>query len=270
MVRGPAPRVGFIGLGRQGKPLAANALAAGYALTVHDSNLEPVSELCGAGAQSAANPREVAKQSDIIQICVVDDSQLDAVLSGGDGVVVALELGQIVAVHSTVAPSTIARWAARIEEKGAHLLDAPVSGGERGAVARTMSYMVGGNEEAFTICKPLFETSGTHITHCGGVGMGMRAKLVHQIVIAINRLAAYEGMTVGLKAGLSKEILQRIVHEGGAQSKVADNWFTRSSRPFAIPLYHKDLQLGLALAHELEMPIPGAALAQQFLDEIIP
>lgn len=270
MVRGETPRVGFIGLGKQGKPLAANALAAGYALTVFDKNPAPVKELCEAGAGSAASAREAAAQSDIVQICVADDAQLEAVLAGEDGVVAAVRPRQIVVVHSTVAPATIVRWAARIEEKDAQLVDAPVSGGERGALARTMSYMVGGSEDALSVCRPLFETSGHAITHCGGVGMGMRAKLVHQIVIAINRLAAYEGMTVGLKAGLSKEVLQRILHDGGAQSKVADNWFARSSRPFAIPLYYKDLDLALALAHELEMPLPGAALAQQSLDDIIP
>jgi 3-hydroxyisobutyrate dehydrogenase-like beta-hydroxyacid dehydrogenase len=155
-----------------------------------------------------------------------------------------------------------------VREKGAELVDAPVSGGERGAENRTMSYMVGGSAHAFELCKPLFEISGT-ATHCGATGMGMRAKLVHQIIIAINRLAAYEGMRLGLEAGLSKEVLQKIIHEGGAQSRVADDWFTRTSGGHARPLYEKDLTLGIRFASGLGIEMPGADLARRHLNDIV-
>ena len=262
-------RVGFIGLGKQGKPLARNLVEAGRALAVYDLRAEPVAELVKHGAIAATSPRDAAQKSNVVAICVVDDAQLEAVMVGPDGVLAGLAEGAIVAIHSTVSPQTIEALASRVRARGGELVDAPVSGGERGAAGRTMSYMVGGSTRAFEICKPLFETSGSKITHCGAAGMGMRAKLVHQIIIAVNRLAAFEGMRLGLEAGLSKDILQKIIHEGGAQSRVADDWFTRTSGGHARPLYNKDLTLGIDFAAGLGIELPGAILAKQHLNDIV-
>jgi 2-hydroxy-3-oxopropionate reductase len=262
--------IGFIGVGKQGWPMAANLLGAGHKLTVFDINADAAARLAERGAIVAHTPRAAAEQGEIVQICVVDDAQLAAVITGADGVAAALRPGAIVVVHSTVSPGAIDRMADVVAARGAKLVDAPVSGGERGALARTLSFMVGGDADSVARCMPLFETSGAHITHCGVVGMGVRAKLAHQIVLAGNRLAMTEGVRFGLQAGLSPETLQKIVHEGAAQSRIADTWFTRSSGAHARPLYYKDLQLGLAFARELDVALPGAALAQQFIDDIIP
>ncbi len=261
-------RVGFIGLGKQGKPLARNLVEAGHELAVYDLVAEPVAELVLCGAIAAASPRDVAGRSDVVCICVVDDAQLDSAMIGADGVLSGLRHGAIAVIHSTVSPHSIEVMSRSVAAKGCELVDAPVSGGERGARNRTMSYMVGASAHAFEKCRPLFEISGA-VTHCGAPGMGMRAKLVHQIIIAINRLAAFEGMRVGLEAGLSKDILQKIVHEGGAQSRVADDWFTRTSGGHARPLYEKDLTLGIDFAAGLGIELPGAAMAKQFLNEIV-
>jgi 3-hydroxyisobutyrate dehydrogenase-like beta-hydroxyacid dehydrogenase len=263
-------KVGLIGLGKQGKPLARNVLAAGHELVVYDTRRETVDELAALGAGAGSSPRDVAARSEVILICVRDDEQLRAAMHGADGVLAELSAGSVVAIHSTVSPELVAQLAPDVEAKGADLLDAPVSGGERGAVARTMTFLVGGGEASFARCRPLFEASGQKITHAGGLGAGIRAKRVHQVILVGNRPAAYEGMRLGLVSGLSKEILQKIVHDGAAQSYVADNWFTRSSGPHAPPVYFKDLQLCVAFAREMGVAIPAAALGQQFIDDIVP
>ncbi|HXQ49848.1 MAG TPA: NAD(P)-dependent oxidoreductase [Stellaceae bacterium] len=263
-------KVGFIGLGTQGKYLAINLAAAGHDLMVFDLRREPLEELAAAGAKVASSARAVGAHGEVIEICVLDDAQLDAVVTGADGVLAGAAKGAIVAVHSTVEPGTITRLAALAAEKGIELIDVPVSGSELGARAKTMSYMVGGSARAFEVCRPLFATSGPKITHTGGLGSGIRAKLAHQLIIAVNMLAAYEGMRLGVEAGLAPEMLQKVVSEGAAQSRVADRWFTMAMNPNAPKVFYKDLQLCLKFAHELGLSAPGAALAQQLLDRIVP
>jgi 3-hydroxyisobutyrate dehydrogenase-like beta-hydroxyacid dehydrogenase len=263
-------RVGFIGLGTQGKYLAVNLAAAGHDLMVYDIRSEPLAELKAAGAKVARSSREVAAHGEVVEICVLNDAQLDDAVAGKDGVLAGAAPGTIVAVHSTVDPATIARLAAAAAAKEVELIDVPVSGSEAGAKAKTMSYMVGGSERAFAKCRPLFETSGPKITHCGPLGSGIRAKLAHQLIICVNLLAAAEGMRLGLKSGLAPDILQKVVHEGAAQSRVADGWFTTRMNVNAKTVFYKDLQLCLKFARDLGLSVPGAALAQQLVDEIVP
>ena len=130
--------------------------------------------------------------------------------------------------------------------------------------------MAGGSVRAFETCRPLFETSGPKITYCGPLGSGIRAKLAHQLIICVNLLAASEGMRLGLASGLSPELLGKVVHEGAAQSRVADNWFSGRMNPNAPAVFYKDLQLCLKFAHELGLSAPGAALAQQLVETIVP
>jgi len=263
-------RVGFIGLGVQGKYLAVNLAAAGHDLMVHDRRPEPVGELVALGARAGASGREIGAHGEIVEICVLDDEQLRSVVLGPDGVLAGAAPGTIVAVHSTVEPGTIAALAAAARERRVELIDAPVSGSETGARNKTMSYMVGGSPEAFEKCRPVFATSGPKITHVGPLGAGIRAKLAHQLIICVNMLAAAEGMRLGRAAGLPQDMLQKVVHEGAAQSLVADRWGQLRLAPHANGVFYKDLQLCLKFAKELGLSVPGAALAQQLLDSIVP
>jgi 3-hydroxyisobutyrate dehydrogenase-like beta-hydroxyacid dehydrogenase len=263
-------KVGFIGLGTQGKYLAVNLAEAGHDLMVYDVRPEPLADLKAAGAKIARSSREVGAHGDVVEICVLNDAQLEAVVTGADGVLAGAKPGTIVAVHSTVDPATIAKLAALAQKQSVELIDVPVSGSEAGAKAKTMSYMVGGSQAAFEKCRPLFETSGPKVTYCGPLGSGIRAKLAHQLIIAVNLLAASEGMRLGIASGLAPELLQKVVHEGAAQSRVADRWFTMAMNANAPKVFYKDLQLCLKFAHDLGLSVPGAALTQQLVEEIVP
>jgi 3-hydroxyisobutyrate dehydrogenase-like beta-hydroxyacid dehydrogenase len=243
-------RVGFIGLGTQGKPLAANIARAKFDLTVFDVREEPMVELAALGAKTARTPQGIGA-CEIILVCVLNDAQIESALLGPHGALGAAKPGAIVAIHSTVDPATIAKVADMASAKQVEVLDAPVSGGEAGAMAKTMSYMVGGSEQALNKCRPVFEASGTKITYTGALGTGIRAKLAHQLIICVNMMAAYEGMSLGLKAGLTPELLQKIVTEGAAQSRIADRWFQLKLGSHAQEVFYKDLQLCLKYARDL-------------------
>ena len=262
-------KAGFIGLGQQGKYLAINLAQAGYDLMVYDIRREPLDELARAGAIIADSPRAIGRHAEVIAICVLDDAQLEAVVFGPDGVLAAAAPGSVVVIHSTVEPSTIAKIGEAATALKIEVVDAPVSGGEAGAKRKTMSFMVGGSDDAVERCLPLFRSSGRSITRTGPLGSGIRAKLAHQIIVCINMLAAYEGMRLGREAGLPTEILEQVVHEGGAQSRVADHWSQVSLRS-SLPALFKDLRICLKFAHELNLSVPGAALAQQLLEQIVP
>ncbi len=263
-------KLGFIGLGTQGKYLAINLAQAGHDLMVFDVRPEPLQELVQAGARVASSCAALAAHAQIVEICVLNDAQLDEVMLAPQGVLAGATPGTIVAVHSTVEPGTITRLAEIAAEKKVELIDAPVSGSERGAKSKTMSYMVGGSDHAFETCRPVFATSGPKITHTGPLGSGIRAKLAHQLIICVNMLAAYEGMRIGREAGLDPAMLEKVVHEGAAQSRIADQWSSLRLAPHATGVFYKDLQLCLKFAHELGIAVPGAALAQQLLDTIVP
>ena len=262
-------KTGFIGLGVQGKYLAINQAQAGYDLMVYDIRPEPLQELAGIGAKIAASPKEVGAYAEIVQICVLDDAQLAAVMLGTEGVLAGAAPGTIVAIHSTVRPATIAKMAEAASARGIEVMDVPVSGSENGAKNKTMSYMAGGSEAGFAKCRPLFETSGPKIVHVGPLGSGIRAKLAHQLTICVNILAAYEGMLLGEKSGLDLETLRNVMRDGAAQSRVAERWkkvaFSKTSRR----VFYKDLQLCLEYGHELGLALPGAALTQQLIETIV-
>lgn len=262
-------KVGFIGLGVQGKYLAVNIAEAGHDVLVYDLRAQPCQEVAARGARVAASNREVGAHAELVCICVLDDEQLRSVVLGAEGVLAGARPGSVIAVHSTVEPATIAELAQAAQARGVELLDAPVSGSEPGAKNKTMAYMVGGSAEAFARCRPVFAASGPNIIHTGGSGTGIRAKLAHQLMVCVNMLSAYEGLRLGLEAGLAPEVLEQVIHAGSAQSRVADRWFKRKPGSHAQGLFYKDLRLCLKYAHELKLSVPGAALAQQMLDKIV-
>jgi 2-hydroxy-3-oxopropionate reductase len=262
-------KTGFIGLGQQGKYLAINLAQAGHDLMVYDVRRGPLEELAHAGATIADSPKAIGHHAEVTSICVLDDAQLEAVVLGPEGVLAAAAPGTVVVIHSTVEPSSIAKIAAAAADLNIEVVDAPVSGGEPAAKGKTMSYMVGGSDRAVERCMPLFRVSGQSITRTGSSGSGIRAKLAHQLIVCLNMLAAYEGMRLGRQAGLSSAILEQVVHEGGAQSRIADHWSQLSLRS-ATPVFYKDLQICLKFAHQLGLSVPGAALVQQLLEQIVP
>lgn len=263
-------KVGFIGLGTQGKFLAVNLVEAGHDVMVHDLRREPLDLLSRHGAKIGRSASEIGAHGEVVEICVLNDGQVEEVVAGPAGVLERAAPGTIVAIHSTIRPATVVRLAELAAARGVELIDVPVSGSERGARAKAMSYMVGGSASAFEKCKPLFETSGPKVTHCGPLGTGMRAKLAHQLIFCLNILAAYEGMRLGVRAGVSPEILQKVIHEGVGQSFIADNWTTIAMPGSSRSALYKDLQLCLEFAHDIGVSIPGAALAQQLIDHIVP
>jgi 3-hydroxyisobutyrate dehydrogenase-like beta-hydroxyacid dehydrogenase len=270
-------KVGFIGLGRMGKPMAQNVLKAGYDLTGYDLREETVKELAALGAKPADSPRAVAQAADIIEVVVVDDAQVEQVLSATGGVFEALRPGAIVAIHSTVYPETVRKLARQAEARGGHVIDAPVSGGEAGARARQLCYMVGGDAAIVERCRALFGTSAADIFHLGALGSGAAAKMIVQVVTCLHMLAAHEAEVLCDKAGLDFAALQSALHKSSAQSFVADNWLDRfklAGDPMAIrqhrtEVFQKSLAPALAMAQELGLSLSGAELAQRLMPQIM-
>ena len=272
-----ATRVGFIGLGNIGKPMAINIAKAEFDLMVYDLRDEPVRELTALGAKAARSADEIGAHGDIIELVVVDDAQVETALLGEGGALSTARRGSIIAIHSTVHPRTVRKLAEQAALKGVTLIDAEVSGGERGAIAKSLCYMVGGNKAAFERCRPIFATSGANIFHVGELGAGAITKLAHNLIVYVNMLAASEGMRLAERAGVGIDTMQQVVHAGAAQSRVADHWSqqrnlkdTYTSGPRGLmELIHKDLRLALELGHDLGVSLPGAALAQQLIQEVL-
>jgi len=270
-------RIGFIGLGTMGKPIAVNIARAGFDLTVYDLREEPCKELASLGAKVAASAREVAEHSDIIEIVVVDDDQAERVVAGEQGVIHGARPGSIVAVHSTILPETVRKIAARCRANGVEVIDAPVSGGQKGAEDRKLCYMVGGEVGVLEKCRPVFATSASHIFHLGELGMGAIAKMLIQIVVCMNMIAAHESELLCDKTGLDFKIFQEVLHVSAGQSFVLDHWLGRFKRPEEseavrrqrAEVFSKSLSPALELAREVGVSLPGTALAQGLLKRVM-
>jgi 3-hydroxyisobutyrate dehydrogenase len=265
-------RVGFIGLGNMGGPMALNLLAAGHTLTVNDIHPAAAAEHLERGAKWADVPRDVAKGSDVVFTSLPGPAEVETVALGEDGLIGGLAAGAIYVDLSTGSPTAIRRIAERIEAAGAHLLDAPVSGGPMGAQAGTLAVMVGGDEAVFEHARPLLETLGGDITYVGGVGAGTVAKLVHNAISMTTRIVIQEGMAMGVKAGVSPEKLLEVLQTASfGKQLVLNNHIPElvfngdfDHPRFSLGLSHKDVSLALGLAAEVEAPMPlaGEALAE--------
>jgi 3-hydroxyisobutyrate dehydrogenase len=255
-------RVGYIGVGKIGKPIAANAVAAGYPLIAFDLNEQPLKELKGLGATVAKSSAEVGEWADIIELSVVDDRQVEDVILGKNGVLEQARPGSVIAIHSTIHPDTAVKIGEAAGAKGVGVVDAPISGGVEGALAKTLLYMVGGTDELFEHCRPLFETSGTTIVHMGPLGAGAMTRIVHHVMLALNRMAADEGMMLARQVGLDWDNVVKAVHGGEAQSHVTDGYLEKYR---AMPTGGQIRIAGLALgmANEKGTALPALALYQQ-------
>jgi 3-hydroxyisobutyrate dehydrogenase len=260
--------VGFIGLGIMGRPMARNLLKAGYPLTVWNRSQPGIEELIRDGASPGSSPEDVARHSDVIITIVTDSPDVEKVALGPKGIIEGGRSGLVHIDMSTISPAVTRRIASRLAEKGIEMLDAPVSGGDTGAQAGTLSIMVGGKEETFQRCRPIFEVLGRTVVHCGPSGAGQTVKLCNQIVVALNNLAMCEALVFATKAGVDTQRMLEAVGAGAASSwallNLAPRILARDFRPgFKVAHQQKDLRLALETAEQEAIPLPGTSLVHQ-------
>jgi 2-hydroxy-3-oxopropionate reductase len=261
-------RIGFIGLGIMGKPMARNLIKAGYSLTVHNRSRGAVDELVRDGAKDGRTPRAVAEESDIIITMLPDSPDVQQVVTGPGGVLEGLRKGAALVDMSTISPMVTQELAKAVRAKGAEMLDAPVSGGEKGAIDATLSIMVGGPEETFARVKPVFEAMGKNIVHIGASGAGQVTKACNQIVVALTIQAVSEALTLAAKAGVDTGKVRQALLGGFAQSRILDvhgqRMLERNFKPgFRVRLHQKDLNIGLSTGKNLGVPLPATAIVQE-------
>lgn len=261
-------KLGFIGLGLMGGPMSRNLLKAGYQLTVWNRTPSRVEELVAAGAQAADSPAHVASRSEVTVTMVSDSGDVEEVILGPNGVIEGAAADSVAIDMSTISPAVTRLIAARLKEKGVHMMDAPVSGSDTGARAATLSIMVGGDDAIFERCLPVYEAMGKRITHCGGNGMGQVTKLANQIVGLGNLAALCEGLVFATKAGGDPEALLSALSGGAASSWMVENVgpkiFDGDFAPgFMVGLAQKDLRLVLEAAAEMSVPLFTTPLVNQ-------
>jgi 2-hydroxy-3-oxopropionate reductase len=268
-----AEKVGFIGLGIMGKPMAKNLIEAGYDVVVYNRTREKAEDLASEGATVADSPKGVAEQSDIIITMLPDSPQVKEVLAGEDGVLEGVREGALIVDMSTISPVVTEELSQKAQEKGASMLDAPVSGGDVGAIEGTLAIMVGGSEEDFERAKPLFEVMGKTVTHVGPSGTGQVVKAANQIVVALTIEAVSEALVLGSKGGVAPEKILDVLGGGLAGNKVMElkreKMLEHSFDPgFRIELHHKDLGIALAAGREYGVTLPVTAIVDQMLETL--
>lgn len=261
-------KIGFIGLGVMGNPMAKNLLAAGYSLTVLDRNKPKMEELVSLGAAAAGSPREVAESSDVVIIMVGDSPDVEEVVLGPSGLIEGSRPGLVVIDMSSISPIATRRIAEALAEKDVKMLDAPVSGGDIGARQATLSIMVGGPKEVYEECLPIFKALGKQITYMGEIGSGQATKLCNQVICGLHIQAVCEGLMLGARLGLDMERLLQVVTAGYANSRILSHlgpkMVERDFRPgFKMRHQLKDLKNALNTAAALNVPLPCTALVQQ-------
>ncbi|MEN8185272.1 MAG: NAD(P)-dependent oxidoreductase [Myxococcota bacterium] len=268
-------RVGFIGLGNIGAPMARNLCGGTFEVIVFDLQEEAMAPLLEAGAKAAASAREVGERSEMVGVCVVDDAATFAVVAGEDGILAGAAAGTIIALHGTIHPDTARRLGEQAAASGVAVVDAQMTGGPRGAEARQLRYMVGGDAQVLERCRPVLETSAAEITHCGALGMGAVAKLCNNLAQYVAWQGFVEADRLARHAGLDPEILlqvlswlmndnARLMLAGrNALEAAPDNEFLGSRMGAAMRLAEKDLSLALDVARWVEVSLPGAGLCAQ-------
>lgn len=261
-------KIGFIGTGIMGLPMAQNLQKAGHEIFLSEHYGKAPAVLLEGGAVALANPREVAQEAEFIIIMVPDTPQVEEVLFSENGIAEGVGPNKIVIDMSSISPSATKQFAEKINATGAQYLDAPVSGGEVGAKAGSLSIMVGGSEESFARALPLFQVMGKNITRVGGNGDGQTAKVANQIIVALNIQAVAEALLFAAKNGADPAKVREALMGGFAGSKILEVHGERMIKGtfdpgFRINLHQKDLNLALAGARELGLNLPNTANAQQ-------
>ncbi len=265
-----ALKIGFIGLGIMGAPMAGHLVQAGHQLFVFTRG-KLAEAIAGSSATQCTSARGVAERADIVFIMVPDTPDVEAVLFGESGIAAGLSKGKVVVDMSSISPLATKTFAQRINALGCDYLDAPVSGGEVGAKNATLSIMVGGPEAAFERVKPLFELLGKNITLVGGNGDGQTAKVANQIIVALTIEAVAEALLFAAKAGADPARVRQALMGGFASSKIlevhGDRMVKRTFDPgFRIELHQKDLNLALSSARALGVSLPNTATAQELFN----
>ncbi len=261
-------KVGFIGLGIMGMPMARNLLKAGFEVVAYNRTASKSEALAKEGARKANSPKELAMECPVVITIVSDTKDVTAVILGKDGVIEGARPGSVVIDMSTISPKATREIAARLKEKGVSTLDAPVSGGDVGAVKATLSIMVGGDAEVFQRCRPIFEAMGNNIVHVGASGMGQTVKLMNQILVVGNLNAVVEALVFAQKSGADLDKAINAVKGGAAGSWQLANLGPRIikrdfSPGFMVDLVQKDLRLVMEAAAETGLPLPVTSLVNQ-------
>ncbi|WP_296519498.1 2-hydroxy-3-oxopropionate reductase [Rhodoplanes sp.] len=263
-------KIGFVGLGIMGTPMAAHLIAAGHQLFLYDLR-PPKAELTDKGAVACASAKEVAQKSDIVIIMVPDTPDVGAALFSENGIAAGLSKGKIVVDMSSISPIETKEYAAKVEALGCDYLDAPVSGGEVGAKQASLTIMVGGKQAVFDTVKPLFELMGKNITLVGGVSDGQTCKVANQIIVALTIEAVGEALLFAAKAGADPAKVRQALMGGFANSRIlevhGDRMVKRTFDPgFRIELHQKDLNLALSAARKMGVSLPNTATAQELFN----
>jgi 2-hydroxy-3-oxopropionate reductase len=266
-------RVGFIGLGVMGKPMARNLMKAGHELVLYSRTRASVDEVAQDGGSAAGSPREVAEQADTVVLMLPDSPQVREVLDGDDGLLAGARSGSLVVDMSTISPVVTREIAEECGARGIGWVDAPVSGGDVGAREATLSIMAGGSEEDFARAQPLFEALGKTIVHVGPVGAGQVVKACNQVVVALTIEAVSEALVLGSRAGVDPATIIEVLSGGLAANKVMElrgrNLLEHDFTPgFRIDLHHKDLGIALATAREYGVALPNTAAVDQMLQAL--
>lgn len=264
------PVIGFIGLGIMGKPMARNLLKAGYSLVVHNRSRPAVDELAKEGAKAADSPQAVAAQAEILITMLPDSPDVELVYAGERGVFAGARKGMLLIDMSSISPVVARRLAEGAEKRGAEMLDAPVSGGEVGAINAALSIMIGGNAPAVERAMPIFQALGKNIVHIGDAGAGQVAKAANQVVVGLTIAAVSEALVLSAKAGVDPAKVRQVLLGGFAQSRILDahgqKMLDRNFKPgFRIRLHEKDLSIALATAREYGVSLPLTAIADQMM-----
>lgn len=261
-------RVGFIGLGIMGRPMAKNLLKAGFEVTAYNRSAGPREEMAEAGAAIVSSPREAAAGRDAVVTIVTDSADVEQVILGPDGAIEGAAPGTLVIDMSTISPEVTRRIGARLAERGVKMLDAPVSGGDQGAIAGTLSIMAGGEAEDVERARPLFEAMGQRIVHCGPLGAGQTVKLCNQVAITGALLGVCEALLFAQKSGVDPARMLEAVSAGAAGSwqmtNLGPKMLKRDFAPgFKVGLMRKDLRLAVESAGQQMIALPGLALVSQ-------
>jgi 2-hydroxy-3-oxopropionate reductase len=266
--------VGFIGPGIMGGPMALNLMKGGYKLWAYARRPEAMKALVAAGATACSSAAEVAKHADVTFLIVSDTPDVESVIFGENGIATGARKGSVIVDMSTISPTATKVFAERLAKQGVELLDAPVSGGEGGAISGTLSIMVGGKTKVFEQVKPLFECMGKNIVHVGDNGAGQVAKACNQIVVAVTIEAVAEALTFARKNGADPAKVRDALMGGFAGSKVMEvhgkRMLDNDFKPgFKVGLHQKDMRIVMETAHQLGVALPAAALVTQNLNALM-